>query len=490
MLRHLRSRLRSGLSLRPAEGKARQFEAPRRSNCHPRVLTWHSHGLHTSKATAAAAVKPFILSDIGEGIKQVVITKWHVKEGDVVEEFDDVCDVESDKAATTITSKFKGVVKKVHYDVDATAQVGAPLVDIEVQSEDAEPLVEKAVQSESTQVAPSGAGAEEMPLATPVAGSSGEEEKRAGERPLATPAVRRLLRENQLSLQEVRGSGKGGRVLKEDVLSFIDNNKVNRQRDETESHYEQLRQTQAQAAGGEGAGAGNQDVVFRVEGLTKHMVRSMTASSAIPTMTFGDEVNVTTLVQWREQFRETLAKRDVKLTFLPFMMKAMSLAILKYPIVNASLDEKCERITYKSAHNIGFAVATARGLVVPNVKNVRNLSILQIAVELARLQNLAHAGRLTPFDISGGTITISNIGSVGGIYFRPLINPPEVVIGATGKLQTLPRYNKNGELEKTQIINISWAADHRIVDGATLALFSNTWKEYLENPSALLLGLV
>lgn len=169
--------------------------------------------------------------------------------------------------------------------------------------------------------------------------------------------------------------------------------------------------------------------------------------------------------------------------------QAASLGLLQFPILNASVDESCQNITYKASHNIGIAMDTEQGLLVPNVKNVQICSVFEIASELNRLQKLGSLGQLGTTDLTGGTFTLSNIGSIGGTYAKPIILPPEVAIGAVGSIKALPRFNEKGEVYKARIMNVSWSADHRIIDGATMSRFSNLWKSYLENPAFMLLDL-
>jgi len=174
---------------------------------------------------------------------------------------------------------------------------------------------------------------------------------------------------------------------------------------------------------------------------------------------------------------------------MPFIVKAASLALTEYPLINSSINLENETVTYKHNHNIGVAMDTAQGLLVPNIKAVQNLSVFEIAAELTRLHQVGLAGKLSAQDLTGGTFSLSNIGSIGGTYASPVILPPEVAIGALGKLRKLPRFNANGEVYAATIMNVSWSADHRLLDGATVARFSNTWKDYLENPARMVLDL-
>lgn len=224
-------------------------------------------------------------------------------------------------------------------------------------------------------------------------------------------------------------------------------------------------------------------------GFQKAMVKTMTAALKIPHFGYCDEVDLTELVRLREELKPIAAARGVRLSFMPFFIKAASLGLLQFPILNASVDENCQKVTYKASHNIGVAMDTEQGLIVPNVKDVQARSVLEVAAELNRLQQLGAGGQLGAAELAGGTFTLSNIGSIGGTYAKAVILPPEVAIGALGSIKALPRFNQKGEIYKAQIMNVSWSADHRIIDGATVSRFSNLWKSYLENPAFMLLDL-
>ncbi len=179
-----------------------------------------------------------------------------------------------------------------------------------------------------------------------------------------------------------------------------------------------------------------------------------------------------------------------RISYMPFIVKAASLALLSHPRLNASVDGPREKLIFHGRHNIGVAMDTEHGLIVPNVKDVQTLSVMEIAEEMRRLGDLGRRGKLGENDLKGGTMTISNIGSIGGTYAMPVIMPPEIFIGALGKTQTLPRYLDDGKtLVPRSIMNSSWSADHRVLDGATVANFCNQWKSYLENPALMLLAL-
>jgi len=190
------------------------------------------------------------------------------------------------------------------------------------------------------------------------------------------------------------------------------------------------------------------------------------------------------LIDLRKQFKNLT---DVKITYMPFFIKAMSIAIFEYPIINSTIISENE-YALKASHNISFAMDTPAGLLVPNIKNCENKSIIEIAREMNKLQTLGAKGKISQEDLAGGTICFSNIGTVGGTYMSPIILAPQVVIGACGTIR--PRLEKvNGEIVENQILCTSWSADHRIIDGGTIGRFVAKWKEVLENPSLMLLHL-
>nr|XP_060477313.1 lipoamide acyltransferase component of branched-chain alpha-keto acid dehydrogenase complex, mitochondrial [Panthera onca] len=314
-----------------------------------------------------------------------------------------------------------------------------------------------------------------------------------GQKTLATPAVRRLAMENNIKLSEVVGSGKDGRILKEDILNYLEKQTgailPPSPKAEIVPPPPKPKDRTIPVPISKPPVFTGKDKTEPIKGFHKAMVKTMSVALKIPHFGYCDEVDLTELVKLREELKPIAFARGIKLSFLPFFLKAASLGLLQFPILNASVDENCQNITYKASHNIGIAMDTEQGLIVPNVKNVQICSIFEIATELNRLQKLGSAGQLSTTDLTGGTFTLSNIGSIGGTYAKPVILPPEVAIGALGSIKVLPRFNEKGEVFKAQIMNVSWSADHRIIDGATMSRFSNLWKSYLENPAFMLLDL-
>lgn len=416
-------------------------------------------------STALDKIVSFHLSDIGEGIREVVIKEWFVKEGDTVEQFENICEVQSDKASVTITSRYDGKITKLYHKVDDIALVGKPLADFDVLDDE--------VADEETSSSDSDVERQEAivhPLKTKV---------------LATPAVRRVAMENKVDLSKVRPTGRNGRVLKGDVLEYL-----NMIPEGTQKPHPTLIQSTIPkpCPPAPPVFTPTGERIEPLKGIGRAMVKSMTEALRIPHFAYCDEVEMSKLMEAREQLKEEALSLGVKLTFMPFMIKAASLALLKYPILNSSFDEANMSIIYKPYHNVSVAIASPQGLVVPNIKNVQEKSILQVAQDLNGLQERGKNGRLTPDDFANGTFSLSNIGIIGGTYTKPVIMPPQVAIGAMGKARPVPRFGPNDEIIKANIMQVSWSADHRIIDGVTMAEFSNLWKKYLENPNFFLLA--
>lgn len=409
----------------------------------------------------------FNLSDIGEGIREVVVKEWFVKEGDVVQQFDNLCEVQSDKASVTITSRYDGKILKIHHNIDDTALVGKPLLDFDV--------VDDEYASEESEVKAEEIEKEKVKT----------EEKENVALPqtkiLTTPAVRRIAYENNVDLAEVNASGPNGRILKSDVLEYLNIIPPSKPATDKPSTAKPIAPTPAMEAA-------SPDRVEKLKDVRKVMFKSMTASLKIPHFTYSDEVNITELVKLRESLKGDAESLGLKVTFMPFFIKAASLALAKFPILNGSLDEENESIIFKSSHNISIAMATQSGLVVPNVKNCQHKTILQIARDLNDLLERGRSGKLRPDDFQNGTFSLSNIGVVGGTYTKPVIAPPQVAIGAIGTVHVVPRFiDETDKLHRVHLIYVSWSADHRIIDGVTMAGFSNEWKRYLENPNRFVL---
>ncbi|MGQ4876985.1 dihydrolipoyllysine-residue acetyltransferase [Billgrantia sp. LNSP4103-1] len=426
------------------------------------------------------SAKDFILPDIGEGIVECEVVEWRVAEGEAIAEDQPLVDVMTDKALVEITAPEAGTVSKLYVPKGEIARVHAPL--FAYVPAHAEPSERRAVDTE----APRAVSPAQTPGVTPVAsGGRGP----YGRIP-ASPAVRRLVREHGLSLEAIPGSGKDGRVLKEDVLRYLEHG---------QSEHGQAQPEPSVAASANESTVRQGDVpsetrgevrVEPIRGVRAVMARRMVESaSTIPHFQYGEEIDVTELLALRERLKPVAQAQQVRLTLMPFFMKALALAVREEPILNARLNAEVTEIHYLPSVNVGMAVDSQTGLIVPNVKQVERRSVLDVAREIQRLTADAREGRVAQEDLKGGTISISNIGALGGTYAAPIINAPELAIVAIGKSQWLPRFDERGELTKRAIMTVTWAGDHRVIDGGTIARFCNAWKGYLEAPETMLLHL-
>lgn len=299
---------------------------------------------------------------------------------------------------------------------------------------------------------------------------------------LATPAVRRICKELNVEIHHVRGSGKDGRVLKEDVLKFVEN-----------GGNQPAAQTATPSAPAAAPVAGETTVPLSF--IQAQMFKTMTRSLAIPHFLFNDAVHLDPLTTIRKHLNKQLesdkSSSVKKLSYMPFFIKAMSLALNEYPLLNSRVSTEGDKpaLINRPSHNIGIAMDTPAGLIVPNIKNVQNLSILEIAAELNRLQKAGSEGKLSPADLKGGTITLSNIGNIGGRVVSPVIVDSEVAILGVGKAQTIPAFDKDMKVVPKTEVGFSWSADHRVVDGATMARMATLMKSYVEAPETMLVKL-
>jgi 2-oxoisovalerate dehydrogenase E2 component (dihydrolipoyl transacylase) len=447
-----------------------------------------------------AVVKPYLLADIGEGITECQIIQWFVQPGAKVAQFDKICEVQSDKAAVEITSRFDGVIKKLHYEADDMAKVGSPLVDIDIEGEISEEdakLTEAGGEQEhgkSQADVPKEKGYEAIQekdesseMSTPKVES---ESTKSTPRPsgkhasLATPAVRHLTKELNINITDVEGTGKDGRVLKEDVQKFAASRDSPAVRSATSKPSAPV-SAPLQPLG--------EDKVVKLSGIQKKMYETMTHSLSIPHFLYSDAVDFTSLTRSRASINAAAkVEGSAKLSALPFIIKAVSLALTQFPSLNAHLDTSdstSPKFIHKASHNIGFAVDTPQGLMVPVVHNVQSHSISSLAVELARLGDLARNNKLSASDLKDATFTVSNIGAVGGLTVAPVIVGPQVAIVGIGKTKAVPAFAEDGSLVRREETVFSWSADHRVIDGATAARCAATVKKYLESVEQMLVKL-
>lgn len=397
-------------------------------------------------------MQDFILPDIGEGIVECEVVKWLVAQGQNIIEDQPVVEVMTDKALVEIPAKYSGVVTKLYYAEGDIAKVHSPLFAMQIIGEDSQqPAAVVTEQNNEVKAAESQLAPEQTHIdnTQPVSGKA-----------LASPAVRRLARELDIDLSRIAGSGDKGRVLKDDLTS-----------------------TSLPVTAVTTGGKRVEPVRGIQAAMAKHMMHSV---FTVPHFSVSEEIEMDKLMQARVQLQKLFELEGVKLSFMPFFIKAMSLALEQFPIINSQINADCSEVTYFDDHNIGLAVDSKIGLVVPNIKGVQHLSLLEVAKKSNELVELAREGRLSSGDLKGGTISISNIGVLGGTVATPVINAPESAIVALGKIQRLPRFDENDEVKAVNIMHVSWSGDHRIIDGATMVRFNNLWKSYLENPITML----
>ncbi|GAW22944.1 hypothetical protein ANO14919_124910 [Xylariales sp. No.14919] len=453
-------------------------------------------------------IKPVLLADIGEGIVECEIIQWFVEPEARVEEFSPLCEVQSDKASVEITSRFTGVVKKLHYEAGEMAKVGKPFVDIDIAGD-----AKKEDLDALTAPTPSNDGASEPlnkePLSPPPEKQCSEKSSISTSQPeevphqsspreksryasLATPAVRHLCKELNVEIIDVNGTGKDGRVLKEDIYKFA------KTRDSGKQAIQPVKTILGTPSAEIAAAEKQTETTVPLTNTQQQMFKTMTRSLSIPHFLYADEVDFSQLYELRRRLNKVLlqsAKEGEvsKLSYLPFIIKATSLALYKYPMLNARVDLDSQTskpvLVHRSQHNIGVAMDTPVGLLVPVIKNVGAKNVLSIASELASLQSRAAAGKLSVQDMNGGTVTVSNIGNIGGTYLSPVIVEKEVAILGIGRMRTVPAFDKDDRVVKKQVCNFSWSADHRVIDGATMARAAEVVRHIVEEPDSMILHL-
>ncbi|HEY9577789.1 MAG TPA: dihydrolipoamide acetyltransferase family protein [Pseudobacillus sp.] len=446
----------------------------------------------------------FRLPDIGEGIHEGEIVKWFVKPGDKIEEDDILCEVQNDKAVVEIPSPVTGTVEEVLVSEGTVAVVGDVLVRIDAPGYedlqfkghgDGEEKTEAQVQS--TAEAGQDVKKEEAPMqkaegATGAGAQPAVQETAADpdRRIVAMPSVRKYARDNGVNIRQVAGSGKNGRVLKEDIDSFIAGGQKTAEEPATKQEavtVEQQTHEPERAAASVIPEGEFPETREKMSGIRKAIAKAMVNSKhTAPHVTLMDEVEVTKLWAHRKKFKAVAEEKGIKLTFLPYVVKALTSALREYPALNTSLDDNTDEIIHKHYYNIGIAADTDKGLLVPVVKNADRKSMFTISNEINELANKARDGKLSPAEMKGASCTITNIGSAGGQWFTPVINHPEVAILGIGRIAEKPIV-KNGEIIAAPVLALSLSFDHRMIDGATAQNALNHIKRLLNDPELLLM---
>lgn len=471
----------------------------------------------------------FKLPDIGEGVHEGEITKWLVKAGDTIQADQPMVEVMTDKATVEIPSPVTGTVEKLHAEEGQTVLVGKTLLTINEKGNGKTAAKPEAVKETKSAPAPKDPK-EERPapqVATPTSlkssgegagvekpvpqDDSGEKAPReSGNRPaekappqsyggsgtgaelatdevipfhiLATPATRKLARDLNLSLKSVEGTGPHGRVTKMDVQMAHEGQRAAAPR------------TSHPSATGTAVAAprAQTPVVMRGElkriplkGVRKKIATAMSHSKHTAAhFTYVEEVDMSEVVRLRASIAEEAKKRGVKITYLPFIIKAVIPALQEFPFLNASLDDEKQEIIVKGDYNIGIATDTPNGLFVPVIKGADRKTIWELAAEIADLSEKAKTGKIAIEDLKGGTFTLTNAGSIGGVFATPIINHPEVAILGVNAIRKRPVV-KNDQIVVADVMFLSISVDHRVVDGADAARFMNRLVYFLSEPSRL-----
>ena len=429
----------------------------------------------------------FRLPDIGEGIHEGEIVKWFVKAGDTIEEDDVLAEVQNDKSVVEIPSPVSGTVEEVLVDEGTVAVVGDIIVKIDAP--DAEEMQFKGNHSDdSSSEEPKEEAAKEESASSqesqPVA-STQDAEVDENRTIKAMPSVRKYARDNGVNIKAVAGSGKNGRIIKEDIDAHLNGGAT--QATSNESAASTSEETTTTATTQSVPEGDFPETTEKIPAMRKAIAKAMVNSKhTAPHVTLMDEIDVQQLWDHRKKFKEIAAEQGTKLTFLPYVVKALVSALKKYPALNTSFNEEAGEIVHKHYWNIGIAADTDRGLLVPVVKHADRKSIFQISDEINELAVKARDGKLTSDEMKGATCTISNIGSAGGQWFTPVINHPEVAILGIGRIAQKPIV-KDGEIVAAPVLALSLSFDHRQIDGATGQNAMNHIKRLLNNPELLLM---
>ena len=393
-------------------------------------------------------ITEFKFPDVGEGIIEGEIVKWRVRVGEKIKEDHILVDVETDKAVVELPSPTEGVIINLHFKEGDVINVGEVLLTIGTEEEfgrkkDKGTVVGVLEEAEEPAV------------------------KKAPSKVLATPAVKKIAKDLSIDLSKVKGTGPGGRITKEDLQKFRKESTGIKEGDDSHGPIKRVPLRGIRKA------------------IAKHMAFQQHDSANV---THIDEADVTELMEIREKEKSIMTKKGKNLTFLPFVIKAVVIGLKEYPVLNSTLDMENGEIIIKNYYNIGIAVDTDDGLMVPVIKNADKKNILTLADSLSRIADDARSRKIALKDLKGSTFTITNIGGYGGIFATPIINYPEAAILATGRIQEKP-VAIDGEIKIRKVLPLSLTFDHRLMDGATVAKFLKTVSTHLEDPGLLLVEL-
>lgn len=423
----------------------------------------------------------FKLPDLGEGVAEGEIVEWKVAVGATVGEDDPLVEVMTDKATVEIPSPRAGTIEKIMFEPGAVVPVGSVIVVIADGSAAAPAAPAKTAEAPKVEEKPAAPAPTPAPAAAPAPSAAPAVTTASTENVLATPATRKLAREVGVALDQVAGSGPRGRVTKDDVRAHAARGGAA----PAASAAVSAPQAPAVPAVNRPAVANESRTAYR--GMRRKIGDAMIASAySKPHFTLVEEIDMSEVYSLRKQAKAEGEKRGVKVTFLPFIMKALVAALKQHPSINGIFDEQAQEIiNYQDVH-IGFALDADAGLMVPVIFDANRRNVFELSAELERLSNAGRSGSIKREELSGSTITITSAGSIGGLFATPIINYPELGILGVYKIEDRPVV-RDGQIVVRKMTYMSITLDHRIVDGGEAARFMNTMKRLLENPTALLL---
>jgi pyruvate dehydrogenase E2 component (dihydrolipoamide acetyltransferase)/2-oxoisovalerate dehydrogenase E2 component (dihydrolipoyl transacylase) len=415
----------------------------------------------------------FKLPEIGEGVYEAELTRWLVQPGQAVKRGQDLFEVMTDKATMTVPAPFAGTILTLDGTPGKLLKVGHPVLTYRAAEDAAAPVAAATTAEKPVPVR----SATEVPVNGVTPARNAPRNDRLPVK--AAPSVRLKARKLGVNLATVTGSGPDGRILLEDITR-----QVPARVPATPVKDEPGKTPNPETLPDLGQPGTRMKIVGMRRMIAEQMVRS---KKTIPDYTYVEEVDITDLVRLREQVRQIYYKAGVKLTYLPFWVKAVTAALKEVPLVNSTLDEENNEIVLHDRYNIGVAVSTPGGLIVPVLRDADQMDVGTIARELERLSNEGRAGTIKRDDLRGGTFTITSVGNLGGLITTPVINHPEVGILGMGKMVRRPMYDTNGNIRPADLIYFCYSFDHRVIDGAVCAQFSNAVLKQLANPVAMLL---
>lgn len=426
----------------------------------------------------------FKLPELGEGMTEGEIASWLVKEGDTVKEDDPLVDIQNDKSVSELPSPVAGKISKIVAQEGDTVEIGDPLVVIDDGSPDTPDDDDTKSKSSDNAKAEEPADEGGAPAVT-----TSEATGNATEDYLAMPSVRQYGRDKNVDLSKVTPTGKHGQITKADVDTFLAGNGAAQTAPAAATNVnEGPSEPSATPIKPYKSDEPELETREKMSPTRKAIAKAMVNSKRItPHVTSFDEVEVSKLMANRKKFKTVAADRGIKLTFLPYLVKAVVAVLKDFPEFNASIDDSTNEIVYKHYYNIGIATNTDHGLYVPNIKNADSKGMFEIAKEITENTQAAYDNKLSAKAMSGGSITISNVGSIGGGWFTPVINQPEVAILGMGKIAKEPYVDKDGSIKVGNMLKLSMSYDHRLIDGALAQKALNRINDLLHDPDMLLM---